>query len=88
MMTKIAASLLAVSLLTACQSTQMTTKRETMHDMNSRYASNANTPSNLKEPAPPAEGPEDLPPGASMDPMQNPALEPTPLLRDSAASGL
>jgi hypothetical protein len=85
MMIKIAACLLALGFLTACESTK-TTKRETLREMNARYASNA--PSTQNEPAPPAEGPEDVPPDRSMDPTQNPALVPTPLLRDNAAGDL
>ena len=38
------------------------------------------------EPAPPAEGPEDIPAEAPADPNRNPKLLPTPLLRMSAAS--
>jgi hypothetical protein len=83
MMIKIAACLLAVSFLTACETTK-TTKRETLREMNARYASNDSASSNLNEPAPPAEGPEDLPADRSMDPVQNPALVPSPLLRASA----
>ena len=85
MMIKIAACLLALGFLTACESTK-TTKRETLREQNARYASNA--PSTQNEPAPPAEGPEDVPPDRSMDPTQNPALVPSPLLRDNAAGDL
>jgi len=83
MMIKIAACLLAVSFLTACESTK-TTKRETLREMTARYASNESASSNLNEPAPPAEGPEDVPADRPMDPIQNPALVPTPLLRANA----
>jgi hypothetical protein len=82
MMIKIAACLLAVSFLAACESTK-TTKRETLREMTARYASNSSA-SNLNEPAPPAEGPEDVPADRPMDPVQNPALVPSPLLRASA----
>jgi hypothetical protein len=57
MMIKIAACLLAVSFLAACESTK---------------------------PAPPAEGPEDVPANRPMDPIENPALVPSPLLRANA----
>jgi hypothetical protein len=83
MMIKIAACLLAVSFLAACETTK-TTKRETLREMNARYASNTNASSNLNEPAPPAEGPEDVPANRPMDPVENPALVPTPLLRTTA----
>lgn len=82
MMTRIATCLLALGFLAGCTSTN-TTKRETLREMTARYASNETTP-NLKEPAPPAEGPED---NRSLDPTQNPALVPTPLLRSNAAGG-
>jgi hypothetical protein len=80
MMIKIAACLLALGFLTACESTK-TTKRETLREMTARYASNTST---QNEPAPPAEGPEDVPADRPMDPTQNPALVPSPLLRASA----
>jgi hypothetical protein len=85
MMIKIAACLLALGFLSACESTK-TTKRETLREQNARYASSA--PSTQNEPAPPAEGPEDVPADRPMDPTQNPALVPTPLLRDNAAGDL
>lgn len=83
MMTKIATCLLALGVLAACQSTN-TTKRETLQERNARYASN----SSVNEPAPPAEGPEDVPANRSKDPILNPALVPTPLLRDKAIGDL
>jgi len=83
MMIKIAACLLAVGFLAGCESTK-TTKRETLREMTARYASN----STVNEPAPPAEGPEDVPANRPMDPIENPALVPTPLLRDNAAGDL
>jgi uncharacterized lipoprotein len=79
MMIKIAACLLAVGFLAGCESTK-TTKRETLREMTARYASNTS----LNEPAPPAEGPEDVPANRPMDPIENPALVPTPLLRANA----
>ena len=80
MMTKIAACLLTLGFLAACESTKTTTKRETLQERTARYASN----SSPNEPAPPAEGPEDVPANRPMDPTLNPALVPTPLLRDKA----
>jgi hypothetical protein len=79
MMIKIAACLLAVGFLAGCETTK-TTKRETLREMTARYASN----STVNEPAPPAEGPEDVPANRPMDPIENPALVPTPLLRQNA----
>jgi uncharacterized lipoprotein len=83
MMIKIAACLLALGFLAACESTK-TTKRETLREMTARYASNENPSSSLSEPAPPAEGPEDVSADRPMDPTQNPALVPSPLLRTNA----
>ena len=80
-MIKIATCLLAVGFLAACTTTTTTTKRETLREANARYASNENA----SQPAPPAEGPEDVGPNGSLDPNLNPALVPTPLLRDNAA---
>lgn len=80
MMIKIAACLLALGFLAACETTK-TTKRETLREMNARYASN---PSAQNEPAPPAEGPEDVPENRRFDLDGNPALVPSPLLRVSA----
>lgn len=87
MMIKTAACLLALSFLTACQSSTTTTKRETVRDITSRYASNPDTAAS-NQPAPVAEGPEDVPADRPMDPTQDPALVPTPLLRSSAIGGL
>ncbi|MEY2509568.1 MAG: hypothetical protein QOE26_331 [Verrucomicrobiota bacterium] len=82
MITKITAGLLALTLLAACETTK-TTQRTTLREMNaSRLASND---ANLNEPAPPAEGPEDIPAEGPRDPGRNPALVPSPLLRVNAA---
>jgi hypothetical protein len=82
MMTKIAASLLTISLLAACSTTSMSTakKRTTLREM---YASNTNATTSY-EPAPPAEGPEDVPAEGPADLNRNPALVPSPLLRANA----
>ncbi len=82
MMTKITACLLATSLsfLVACESTQTAAKRETIREMQTRYS---NAPQST-EPAPPAEGPEP----DNLDPNSNPALVPSPLLRQSAMGSL
>jgi hypothetical protein len=85
MITKITAALLAVTLLAACETTK-TTQRTTLREMNAaRLASADTTSTNLNEPAPPAEGPEDVPAEGPRDPIRNPALVPSPLLRDNAA---
>ena len=84
MITKIAACLLAISLLAACQSTK-TAQRTTLREMNSTRLASADTSGNLNEPAPPAEGPEDIPGEGPRDPARNPALVPSPLLRVNAA---
>lgn len=84
-MIKIAACLLTVAFFTACSSTQTASKRTTLREM---YASNTNASSytySADEPAPPAEGPEDVPAEGPRDPVRNPALVPTPLLRVNAA---
>jgi hypothetical protein len=84
MMIRIAVCLLTLGFLAACESTN-TTKRETLRETTARYASNESASSTLNEPAPPAEGPEDVPADRSMDPIHNPALVPSPLLRENAA---
>jgi hypothetical protein len=83
MMTKIAACLLPLSLLAACETTK-TTQRTTLREMNNARLASADT-SSLNEPAPPAEGPEDIPGEGPRDPVRNPALVPSPLLRVNAA---
>jgi len=95
MITKITAGLLALTLLGACTSTTTTTQRTTLREMNAARLAAADTTStnslNPNEPAPPAEGPEDIPAEAPSDPnrhdpIKNPALVPSPLLRVNAAS--
>ena len=85
MITKITAGLLAVTLLAACETTT-TTQRTTLREMNASRLASADTTSNV-EPAPPAEGPEDIPAEGPRDPARNPALVPSPLLRVNAAGG-
>lgn len=83
MITKIAASLLTISLFAACGTTNTAAnKRTTLREM---YANNSNATTNFNEPASPAEGPEDIPAEGPRDPVRNPALVPTPLLRANAA---
>ncbi|MFL6584228.1 MAG: hypothetical protein ACJ8KU_06890 [Chthoniobacterales bacterium] len=86
MITKIAACLMTVALFGACTTTSTTAKRETLREMQARYAtSDVNS---LNEPPPPAEGPEDVPAEGPADVLRNPGLVPTPLLRNNAAGGL
>ena len=81
---KIAACFLSLALLSACSSTQ-TAQRETLEQrLMAKYAA-VDTGAGA-EPAPPAEGPEDIPADAPSDPRRNPKLVPSPLLRISAAS--
>jgi hypothetical protein len=83
---KIVTCLLALSLLGACQSTQSTASHQTPSQR--AVAQNASNSNYLQEPAPPAQGPEDIPAEGPVDPTRNPGLLPTPLLRASAASSL
>lgn len=80
MKTKIASCLLALAFVTGCETTK-TTKNGTLEERMGRIAS-----VNAAEPAPPAEGPEDIPAEGPLDVNRNPALVPSPLLRNSAAS--
>ena len=92
MITKIATCLLALSVLAACQTAPVSTtsnttgKRQTLQDR--MLAQNSTNPYAADEPAPPAEGPEDVPATGTVDPLRNPGLLPTPLLRANAAGGL
>jgi hypothetical protein len=85
---QIAASLLSLALLPACSTTQTTASHETLEQrMMAKYASaDTRTLGTETEPAPPAEGPEDIPAEGPRDPDRNPALVPTPLLRYWASS--
>ena len=84
-MIKIAACLLTVVFFTACTSTQTATKRTTLREM---YASADASSYSYDDPPPPAEGPEDVPAEGPRDPVRNPALVPSPLLRANAAGSL
>ena len=90
MIIKITAGLLAVTLLAACETTT-TTQRTTLREMNAARLASTDTSSansiNPNEPAPPAEGPEDIPAEGPRDVARNPALVPSPLLRMNAAGG-
>ena len=80
---KIAACLFALALLSACSTTQMAEHQSLQKRLTNKYAG---TDVARAEPAPPAEGPDDIPAEAPADPTRNPKLVPTPLLRLSAAS--
>jgi hypothetical protein len=82
---QIAACLFSLALLPACSTTTMTTaEHQTLEQrLSAKYAS---TDTNAEEPAPPAEGPEDVPADAPNNVDRNPNLMPSPLLRYSAAS--
>ena len=80
---EIVTSLLSLALLSACSTTTQTTavNQTSEQRMAAKYASIENA----EEPAPPAEGPDDIP-AVPVDLRRHPGLVPTPLLRDSAAS--
>jgi hypothetical protein len=82
---RISACLLSLALLPACSSTStMTSQHQTLEQrLTAKYA-NADT--TTAEPAPPAEGPEDVPADTPSDVDRNPNLVPTPLLRYWASS--
>ena len=84
---QIASCLFCVALLSACSSTSQTTAdHQTLEQrLTAKYAT-ADT--KVAEPAPPAEGPEDVPAEAPNRIDQNPALVPSPSLRQNAAAGL
>ncbi len=90
MIIKIATCLLALSVFTACQTTTATADRKPAHVTLKQklLAQNAENPASTTEPAPPAEGPEDVPARGTVDPNRNPGLLPTPLLRGNAAGSL
>jgi hypothetical protein len=82
---EIVACLLSLAFLPACSTTSQTTAgRQTLEQrLTAKYAG-ADT--SAAEPAPPAEGPEDIPAAGPSDPEKNPNLLPTPLLRYWASS--
>jgi len=85
MKTSIAVCLLSLALLPACSTTSQTSaEHQTLEQrLMAKYAS-ADT--STAEPAPPAEGPEDVPADAPTDVDHNPNLMPSPLLRYWGAS--
>lgn len=82
---RIAVSLLSLACLAACSTTSQTTtaQRETLEQrlMNKYAATDIRS-----EPAPPAEGPEDVSATGPNDVNHNPTLVPSPLLRYWASS--
>ena len=87
---EIAFCLLGLAFLPACSTTSQTTgANQTLEQrLQAKYASNATEPGAVgsEEPAPPAQGPEDVPADAPAMVDQNPALMPSPLLRYWASS--
>lgn len=83
MVARIAVCLLAFAVFTACETTTRTSSSR--KSVEGRYASH-NDASAEAEPMPPAQGPEDIPAEGPLDVNRNPALVPSPLLRDVAAS--
>jgi hypothetical protein len=85
---QIAVCLLCAAVLSACSSTSQTTgSNQTLEQrLMAKYANN--TATTAGEPAPPAEGPDDVPAEAPNNVYDNPALMPTPLLRQTAVGGL
>lgn len=82
------ALLLSAAFLAACSTTSQpnvaTTQRPTLEQR--LMAKYAGTDMNAQEPAPPAEGPEDVPVSGPDDVERNPILVPSPLLRYWASS--
>lgn len=86
---EIAFCLLGLAFLPACSTTSQTTAaHQTLEQrLQAKYASTATAPGAVGgEPAPPAEGPEDVPADAPDNVDHNPALMPDPLLRYWASS--
>lgn len=85
---EIAFCLLGLALLPACSTTQMATaQHETLEQrLMNKYAGTDTSGAVAGEPAPPAEGPEDVPAEGPTDPERNPKMVPTPLLRYWASS--
>jgi hypothetical protein len=86
---EIAFCLLSLAFLPACSTTSQTTaSNQTLEQrLMAKHGSYATAPTGgAEEPAPPAEGPDDVPADAPADVDHNPALMPSPLLRYWAAS--
>ena len=86
---EIAFCLLSLALLPACSTTSQTTgsNQSLEQRLMAKHSVSATEAGAIgEEPAPPAEGPEDVPADAPATVDQNPALMPSPLLRYWAAS--
>lgn len=81
---QIATCLLGLAVLSACSTTQMAQHETLERRLMNKYAGADTTVAG--EPAPPAEGPEDVPAEGPTDPERNPKMVPTPLLRYWASS--
>ncbi len=79
----IAAGLIILGLFPACTTTTNTTNSGTLEERTLQQ----HVTTYSAEPAPPAEGPQDVPAAGPAELYRNPALMPSPLLRMSAASG-
>lgn len=79
--------LLSLAFLSACTTTSQTTAaNQTLEQrLMAKHGNYAATPGS-EEPAPPAEGPDDVPADAPATVDNNPALMPSPLLRYWASS--
>jgi len=79
--------LLSLAFFSSCTTTSQTTaQNQTLEQrLMAKHGTYAAAPTS-EEPAPPAEGPEDVPADAPQDVDHNPALMPDPLLRYWAAS--
>ncbi|HJT82689.1 MAG TPA: hypothetical protein VJ719_15945 [Chthoniobacterales bacterium] len=80
------ALLLCAAFFTACSSTTSVTTADRPNLEQRLMAKYASTDLNSQEPAPPAEGPEDVPASGPDDVDNNPILVPSPLLRYWASS--
>ena len=80
---QIALSLLSVALLAACSSTQIAQQDTLEQRLKAKYAV---ADVNSQEPAPPAEGPQDVPAMHPDGVDHNPTIVPSPLLRYWASS--
>jgi hypothetical protein len=82
--------LLSLALLPACSTTSQTTasNQSLEQRLMAKHSVAVSEPGAVggEEPAPPAEGPEDVPADAPATVDQNPALMPSPLLRYWASS--
>jgi hypothetical protein len=82
---QIATCLLGLALLPACSTTNVTTAgHQTLEQrLTAKYAA---VDTNIGEPAPPAQGPEDVPADSPSNVDHNPTVVPSPLLRYWASS--